>query len=333
MGEIDQKKHISNQNLNRQGVTHCHISADDAGQRIDNFLMTKLKGVPKSRIYRLLRKGEVRVNKKRIDATYRLAEGDDVRLPPIFLAEKALSVPPSQSTTNRLAERILYEDDDLIVLNKPSGMSVHAGSTVRVGVIEAMRHHYHPKYPNLELAHRLDSETSGCLILAKKKRVLRELHTLLREGKITKIYWALTLGQWKANELKVDVSLHKDYQDGGKHVVMARHDGKTALTYFKTVEVFDGASLMEVRLMTGRTHQIRVHATHQGHPLACDDRYGDLEFNKLAKKRGLKRLFLHARSIEFTLPSHERPIKVEAPLDAELEAAILAFRSYSTKGK
>lgn len=325
MAENEHKKNTSTKNLDRQGVTHRLISSDLAGQRIDNFLMTALKGVPKSRIYRLLRKGEVRVNKKRISPFYKLAEGDDVRLPPVFLEEKAAVVPPSQATTQKLSDRILYEDEHLIILNKPSGMSVHLGSTVRVGVIEAMRHLY-PKLPNLELAHRLDSETSGCLILAKKKKILRELHELLREGKVTKIYQALTAGQWKRDELKVDVPLHKDYQDGGKHVVVVRRDGKSALTYFKVLEAFPEASLMEVRLMTGRTHQIRVHAAHQGHPLACDDRYGDNDFNKLAKQKGLKRLFLHAHSIEFTLPSLDKTIKVEAPLDPELLEAIKAFR-------
>lgn len=332
MAENEHKKNTSTKNLDRQGVTHRLISGDLAGQRIDNFLMTALKGVPKSRIYRLLRKGEVRVNKKRISPFYKLAEGDDVRLPPVFLEEKAAVVPPSQATTQKLSDRILYEDEHLIILNKPSGMSVHLGSTVRVGVIEAMRHLY-PKLPNLELAHRLDSETSGCLILAKKKKILRELHELLREGKVTKIYQALTAGQWKRDELKVDVPLHKDYQDGGKHVVVVRRDGKSALTYFKVLEAFPEASLMEVRLMTGRTHQIRVHAAHQGHPLACDDRYGDSDFNKLAKQKGLKRLFLHAHSIEFTLPSLDKTIKVEAPLDPELLAAIKAFRLSKDKAR
>lgn len=325
MSEIDHKINKSTQKIGRQKVSHRLISADDAGQRIDNFLLRVLKGVPKSRIYRLLRKGEVRVNKKRASPFYKLAAGDDVRLPPVFLDEKAAVVPPTQATTTKLVDRILYEDEHFIILNKPSGMSVHAGSTVRVGVIEALKHHY-PKLPNLELAHRLDSETSGCLILAKKKKILREMHALLREGKVTKIYWALTKGQWKRSELKVDVALHKDYRDGGKHVVMARKDGKSALTYFKTVEASDEASLMEVRLMTGRTHQIRVHAAHQGHALAGDDRYGDADFNKLARQLGLRRLFLHAHAIEFTLPSLDLHIKVEAPLDPELLEALRAFK-------
>lgn len=316
---------MSNDQKPKSSVKHVFATADDAGQRIDNFLMTRLKGVPKTRIYRLLRKGEVRVNKKRIDASYRLIKGDDVRLPPVFLAEKAQQVPPSKSTEALLASRILFEDDDLLIINKPCGMSVHIGSTVRVGVVEALRHMY-PKYPNLELAHRLDSETSGCLILAKRKRVLRELHTLLREGKVSKIYWALTQGKWKDSELRVDLPLHKDYKDGGKHVVEVDEEGKSALTVFHTIKSYNRlASLMEVKLFTGRTHQIRVHAQHRGHPIAGDDRYGDPEFNKQVRQMGLKRMFLHARSIEFTLPSTEQRITVKAPLDPELEQALQVF--------
>jgi 23S rRNA pseudouridine955/2504/2580 synthase len=311
----------------KSNVQHYIVPLDNAGQRIDNFLVTRLKGMPKSRIYRLLRKGEVRVNKKRIDASYRLCEGDDIRLPPVFLEERAQQVPPSKSTEALLASRILYEDDNLLVINKPSGMSVHLGSTVRVGVIEALRHMY-PKCPNMELAHRLDSETSGCLVIAKKKRILRELHSLLREGQMKKMYWALTLGKWKDSELRVDLPLHKDYQDGGKHVVEVRGDGKTALTVFHTIKSYKReASLMEVKLHTGRTHQIRVHAQHRGHPVAGDDRYGDMEFNKLVRQLGLKRMFLHARSIDFTLPSLDQRITVEAPLDPELEAIIKVFEA------
>lgn len=309
---------------NKTNVQHVIASYDQEGQRIDNFLITYLKGLPKSRIYRLIRKGEVRVNKKRISPFYRIQKGDDVRLPPVLLPERAAEAPPSQDTTKLLASRILYEDDNFLIVNKPSGMSVHVGNTVRVGVVEALRHMY-PKMVNLELAHRLDAETSGCLVLAKRKRILREVHTLLREGKVSKVYWALTKGQWKKSELVVDLPLHKDYRDGGKHVVEVQAGGKSALTIFKTIAAYQQASLMEVKLMTGRTHQIRVHATHQHHPLAGDDRYGDNEFNKLARQLGLKRMFLHARSIDFILPSSGQRITVEAPLDPELEAAIRAF--------
>ncbi len=308
----------------KSSVQYLTITADEAGQRIDNFLIARLKGVPKSRIYRILRKGEVRVNKKRISAFYRIMEKDVVRLPPLFLNEKAAFAPPSKSTVNVLSGRILYNDDYLIILNKPSGMSVHAGSTVRVGVVEAMRHLY-PKLPQLELAHRLDSETSGCLVLAKRKRILREIHALLREGRVIKTYWALTKGLWKDSELRVDLPLHKDYLDGGKHVVEVHREGKPALTVFRPIQLFKQATLVEVTLFTGRTHQIRVHAQYQGHPIAGDDRYGDDEFNKLVRGMGLKRMFLHAKSIDFTLPSLGQRITVEAPLDPALQACIKAF--------
>ena len=313
--------HFKKSEQQKKIVRYCKVSSDESEQRIDNYLTSRLKGMPKSRIYRLLRKGEVRVNKKRIAPSYRLQAGDEVRIPPVFLAEQAKQVAPSRETISHLANRIIYEDDNFLIINKPCGMSVHAGSTVRVGVVEALRHLY-PKLVNLELAHRLDSETSGCLVLAKKKRILREVHALLREGQVTKIYWALTKGQWQAEQLRVELALHKHYREGGKHVVEVNRHGKSALTVFHVLKEFNQASLMEVRLHTGRTHQIRVHATHQGHPIAGDDRYGEAEFNKLMRHLGLKRMFLHARSIEFTLPSQEQRIKVEAPLDTELEAII-----------
>jgi 23S rRNA pseudouridine955/2504/2580 synthase len=313
-----------NMHKKKSAVQHVTVNAEYEGQRIDNFLLTKLKGMPKSRIYRILRKGEVRVNKKRVSPFYRLIDGDSVRLPPVFLAEKAQMAPPSKKTADLLEGRILFEDEHFLIINKPAGMSVHAGSTVRVGVVEALRHMY-PKLPNLELAHRLDSETSGCLILAKKKKILRELHQLLREGKISKIYWTLTMGKWKDSELRVDLPLLKDYRDGGKHVVEVKNDGKNALTVFRPLKILKQAALMEVKLHTGRTHQIRVHASHQGHPIAGDDRYGDPDFNKHARQLGLKRMFLHARSIDFVLPSLNQHIKVVAPLDPELEEAVKAF--------
>jgi 23S rRNA pseudouridine955/2504/2580 synthase len=310
-----------NKPLTKTTVRYVQITSECEGQRIDNFLINQLKGMPKSHIYRLLRKGEVRVNKKRISPFYKLQKGDEVRLPPVYLEEKAKQAPPSKQTTSFLSDRILYEDDNLIIINKPSGMSVHAGSTVRVGLIEAMRHLY-PKLPNLELAHRLDSETSGCLVLAKRKRILRELHELLRNGKITKIYWALTMGKWKRSEVHVNVPLHKHFREGGKHLVEVSEEGKQALTVFKTLKQFKEAGLMEVKLHTGRTHQIRVHAQYQSHPIAGDDRYGDADFNKYARSQGVKRLFLHARSLDFILPSTEQHITVVAPLDEDLESVI-----------
>jgi 23S rRNA pseudouridine955/2504/2580 synthase len=242
----------------------------------------------------------------------------------MWLHEAAKQIPPSRKTAALLAERILYEDENFIILNKPSGMSVHVGSTVRVGVIEAMQHMY-SWVPHLELGHRLDSETSGCLVLSKRKRILREWHALLRAGKVTKIYWALTHGQWQASELRVDLPLRKEYHDGGRHAVTVHADGKESLTIFRPLQVFSQATLVEAKLYTGRTHQIRVHAQYRGHPIAGDDRYGNLAFNKLTRQWGIKRLFLHARAIDFTLFSLHQRIRVEAPLDLELEAAMQAL--------
>lgn len=300
------------------------ITADEAGQRIDNFLLNRLKNMPKSHIYRMIRKGEIRVNKKRISPFYRIMTGDLLRLPPVFIEEAAKQAPPSQKTMALLNERILFEDENLLIINKPAGMAVHVGSTVRIGVIEALRQMY-PKLVHLELGHRLDSETSGCLILAKKKRILRELHSLLREGKVIKIYWALTKGIWKDSELSVNLPLHKDYREGGKHVVEVHHQGKAALTVFKPLKIGELVSLVEVKLYTGRTHQIRVHANYMKHPIVGDDRYGDAELNKFAHKQGLKRMFLHARAVDFTLPSLGQHIKVMAPLDPEFESGIKAL--------
>lgn len=322
-----EKKH---QHKTRTQVSYLEVSPDCAGQRIDNFLVTRLKGVPKTHVYRLLRKGEVRVNKKRIAASYRLNAGDSVRLPPLDLAEKGKVKPPAAATLALLTNRILYEDDKLLILNKPANMSVHAGSTVRMGIIESLKFHY-PKLPNLELAHRLDAETSGCLILAKKRSVLRELHSLFREGKVIKIYWALTKGHWQEEELRASFALHKHYRHAGKHRVEVNDQGKESLTIFRPLEKFTAAELTEATLSTGRTHQIRVHAAHLGHPIARDERYGAPDFNKLAKSLGLKRMFLHARTVEFTLPSQEQRIRVIAPLDQELEAALIAFRFQDNK--
>lgn len=313
-----------------KSVRYYRVTSEDVGQRIDNLLLKELKGLPKSRIYRLLRKGEVRVNKKRIDPAYRLQLDDSIRIPPVFLAEKAKFVPPSKDTINLLKEAVIYEDDDLLVINKPSGMSVHSGNTVRMGVIEVMRHLY-PKLSNLELAHRIDAGTSGCLVLAKRKSALREMHELLREGKVEKRYIALTKGKWKKTERFIDVPLHKSYEKDGKKVVNVDQKGKRAVTEVTTKEVFAGASLVEVSILTGRTHQIRVHTAHMGHPIAGDDRYGDKDFNKLARGMGLKRLFLHAYEIAFTLPKQGKKIELKAPLAPELEEVIMAFKAQSVR--
>lgn len=315
------------QSLTAGKVQYVTIDEDQAGQRIDNFLINHFKTVPKSHIYKMIRKGEVRVNKGRVNAFYKLMRDDSVRLPPAKITQvnKMPKTIPEHLLV-QLKQRVLYEDDNLMVIDKPAGFAVHGGSTIGYGIIDALKRLY-PQVKNLELAHRLDTETSGCLIIAKKKKILRELHELLREGKVNKIYWTLTKGRWKKTELYVDAPLHKHYQHGGKHVVEVRREGKSAQSLFRTLNIFQGASFMEVKLLTGRTHQIRVHAKHVDHPIAGDDRYGDNEFNKLVKGMGLKRMFLHARSIDFILPSTQKKIAVTAPLDQELQSVIGAFKN------
>ncbi len=301
----------------KKSVHYITIEPDYANQRIDNFLVTRLKGVPKTRIYRIVRKGEVRVNKKRIEPSYRLQAGDEVRIPPIQLTEKASPEKPSHSLATLLSNRILYEDKNLLVINKPAGIPVHGGSKVNIGIVEALRCMY-PKLPHLELAHRLDADTSGCLVLAKKRSILKELHELFRTGKMQKIYLALTKGHWKTAELKVDVSLQKNHLSSGERIVRVNKEGKTSLTIFHPIDTFTDSMLVEAHLYTGRTHQIRVHAQYRHHPIAGDEKYGDKEFNKKMREYGVKRLFLHAKSIEFLLPSVGEVVKVVAPLDDEL---------------
>jgi 23S rRNA pseudouridine955/2504/2580 synthase len=304
-------------NQSKPMVYYITIEPEYAGQRIDNFLLTKLKGVPKTRIYRILRKGEVRVNKKRIEASYRLQAGDSIRIPPVQLAEPSAPKAPGHSLIKTLSDRIIYEDQYLMIINKPSGIPVHGGSQVKIGIVEALRHMY-PKLPHLELAHRLDSDTSGCLVLAKKRGILKELHELLRMGKMQKIYLALTKGHWKTAELKVDVPLQKNHLSSGERIVRVNKEGKLSLTIFHPLKTFTDAMLVEAHLYTGRTHQIRVHAQYRHHPIAGDEKYGDKEFNKKMRECGVKRLFLHAHSIEFVLPSTSQKIKVTAPLDPDL---------------
>jgi 23S rRNA pseudouridine955/2504/2580 synthase len=303
------------------GVHYLSVSADYADQRIDNFLVTRLKGVPKTRIYRILRKGEVRVNKKRVQPSYRLQAGDEIRIPPIRTDAPKAKPQPSQSLAEVLANRILYEDKSLLIINKPSGIAVHGGSGVKLGLVEALRCIY-PKLTQLELAHRLDAETSGCLIFAKKRGVLKELHDLMRQGLVKKVYFTLTKGHWKQHELRVEVPLQKNQLSGGERIVKVQKDGKPSLTIFKPVHRYEKAMLVEATLKTGRTHQIRVHSQYQGHPIAGDEKYGDREFNKYMKEKGLKRLFLHAHYIEFTLPSTGEKIIASAPLDEDLEACL-----------
>lgn len=305
------------------------IDEDRAGQRIDNFLLASLKGVPKSRIYRILRKGEVRVNKGRIKASYRLQAGDTVRIPPIRQAEAEAPVAPGTRVLERIEASILAEEKGFLVLNKPSGIAVHGGSGLNYGVIEALRA-LRPDAPYLELVHRLDRETSGCLLIATRRSVLRELHRLLREksqGKsqavgMDKRYLALLKGRWQGGERKVDKPLLKNTLRSGERVVTVDPEGKEAVSLFRPVTHYADATLVEVSLLTGRTHQIRVHAAAIGHPIAGDEKYGDEAFNRQMKAIGLRRLFLHAHSLGFRLEDHEPAYLFSAPLDAELESVL-----------
>ena len=302
-------------------VQFVEISADHAGQRIDNYLMCQLKGVPRSLVYRIVRKGEVRVNKGRIKPEYRLKEGDIVRVPPVRQAEKKDAGKAPDSILKQIESRILYEDKRILILNKPSGIAVHGGSGLSFGLIEVLRE-LRPNDKNLELVHRLDRDTSGCLIIAKKRSALRRLHEQLREGSMDKRYMTLLKGKWKGRSKWVDAPLLKNVIKSGERLVFVDPKGKDARTQFLPYSIGEDASLMNVKLDTGRTHQIRVHAQHLGYPIAGDTKYGDDEFNRELKGKGLKRLFLHAFSLKFHLPDTETgediPISVEAPLDEDL---------------
>ncbi len=298
------------------GVEHVSIGPGAQGQRLDNFLLTRLKGVPKSRVYRLLRRGEVRVNGGRAKPDYRLAEGDSVRIPPVRRAETPVAGAGGRAAGLRLEARILHEDDRLIVLNKPSGLAVHGGSGLSHGVIEALRA-ARPGAPYLELVHRLDRDTSGCLLVAKRRSTLRRLHELLREGRVEKRYLALAAGQWNRGQVEMTDRLRKTTR-GGERVVRVDEEGKTAVSVFRPVEIRPDATLLEIEIKTGRTHQIRVQAAEAGHPLAGDERYGDKPFNRRMRGFGLRRLFLHAASVGWEDPDSGEWRSWSAPLPDDL---------------
>lgn len=301
-------------------VREIEVGEDGVGQRIDNFLLKTLKGVPKSRIYRILRKGEVRVNRGRIKPEYRLKRGDLVRIPPIRVSETKASGVPGNRILNLVEQNILYEDKGLLVLNKPSGLAVHGGSGVSFGVIEALRT-LRPDARFLELAHRLDRDTSGCLVIAKKRSVLRAFHELLRDGSMDKNYLALVKGRWEGGKRRVEAPLRKNVLKSGERVVRVSEDGKPSLSIFTPVAIYEDCSLMRVKLVTGRTHQVRVHAQFCGHPIAGDEKYGDVAFNRKMAELGLKRLFLHAAELRFTVPEYAT-IHVEAPLEDTLQTLL-----------
>jgi 23S rRNA pseudouridine955/2504/2580 synthase len=298
--------------LSKTRATLLEVGEESAAQRIDNFLIRRLKGVPKSHVYRVLRSGEVRVNSGRVGPAYRLRTGDRVRVPPVRLGGKAR--PPAP----RLLELpVVYEDPALLVIDKPSGVAVHGGSGVSHGVIESLRA-ARPQAKFLELAHRLDRDTSGLLVIAKKRSALLELHRMLREGELDKVYVAIAAGRWRGGSKELRESLHKHVTASGERRVSVRAEGQPAATRVSPLAVSAEASLLELHLLTGRTHQIRVHLAHAGHPILGDDKYGDFELNRAIAKQGVKRLLLHAWRLALRHPASGVRLRLEAPLPPDM---------------
>jgi 23S rRNA pseudouridine955/2504/2580 synthase len=296
--------------LSKARATTLEVGEEAAAQRIDNFLLRNLKGVPKSHVYRVLRSGEVRVNSGRVRPEYRLQPGDRVRVPPIRVAPKAeTKVKPAEFP-------IIHEDPALLVLDKPAGVAVHGGSGLSFGVIESLRA-ARPQAKVLELAHRLDRDTSGLLIVAKKRSALVELHRMLREGEVEKVYLALAKGKVESRTLRDP--LHKYVTAKGERRVSVKQGGVAAETRVKALKSSPEFSFLEIRLLTGRTHQIRVHLAHAGHPLLGDDKYGDFDLNHRLEKQGVRRLFLHASRLGFAHPVSKEMIRLQAPLPAEMK--------------
>lgn len=312
---------LSNDNSLHGRVSFVDIDADSAGQRIDNFLLGRLKGVPKSRIYRLLRKGEVRVNKGRIKPEYRLLAGDQIRLPPIRVAERGQPPLPGEALRANLQSSIVFENEQFLVLNKPSGLAVHGGSGVNLGVVEALRG-LRPEQKHLELVHRLDRDTSGCLLIAKTRSALRDLQAQMREGALSKRYQVLVVGAWPLDLKRVNAPLKKNTLRSGERIVRPDQEGKPAVTHFKVIRACGDFTLLEATLETGRTHQIRVHCQMMGHAVAGDPKYGDRESERLAKTQGLKRLFLHAHELGLRNPADGDWLVCRAPLPWQLETFV-----------
>ncbi|MCW8108712.1 23S rRNA pseudouridine(955/2504/2580) synthase RluC [Alteromonas ponticola] len=299
-------------------VRFIEVDEEYAGQRIDNFLKNQLKGVPKSMIYRILRKGEVRVNKGRVKPEYKLRAQDVVRVPPVRVSEGTPTPSPKLHKVAELESQILFEDDRLLVINKASGTAVHGGSGLSFGLIEGLRA-LRPEAKFLELVHRLDRDTSGCILIAKRRSALRHMHEQLRNGQMDKRYQALVAGKWPATRFKVKAPLQKNVLQSGERLVNVNEQGKPSETRYRILQQFDNATLVEASPITGRTHQIRVHCQHAGHPIACDPKYGDAKFDAYVQTKGLQRLFLHAAKISLFHPKTEQSISFEAPLDEQLQ--------------
>jgi 23S rRNA pseudouridine955/2504/2580 synthase len=293
-----------------------------AGQRLDNWLLARLKGAPRTLIYRILRSGEVRVNSGRVAPSYRVVAGDRIRIPPIRLPEPDTPSAPPRRWLDALRQAVLFEDEALLVLDKPAGLAAHGGSGISHGVIEVMQH-LHPDWPGLALAHRLDRETSGCLLLAKDRPALLALHAALQSGGVEKHYTGLLHGRLPlGREIRVDAPLEKQRERGGERVVEVSSEGQRADTRIKPLRHYGGATLADIRLGTGRMHQARVHCAHIGHPLAGDDKYGDRAFNRELRPLGLKRHFLHAASLALRHPVSGERLRIEAPLPADLQTVL-----------
>lgn len=303
------------------------IDEDSAGQRIDNFLSKVLKGVPKSHVYRILRSGEVRVNGGRIDAAYKLASGDKVRIPPIRVSAPAERVSDGKVRA-RFEESIIFEDEALLVINKPAGMAVHGGSGISRGVIEQLRlERPHAKF--LELVHRLDRETSGVLLIAKKRSALVALHEMMRANRMDKRYLMLVHGKWTEKKKRVVLSLQKHVLASGERRVSVEDEGQVSETVFHLKQHLGEFSLLEAQLITGRTHQLRVQLAHLGYPIAGDDKYGDFALNKALQKRSLKRMFLHSAQTVIRHPLSGEKLALIAPLPRELESFLARLESES----
>lgn len=296
-------------------VRHVRICPEDAGQRIDNFLLRKCKGVPRSHIYRILRSGEVRVNGGRVPQTYRLVADDEVRIPPVRTAQRAPELIPAATQLGNFD--IVFEDDALLVINKPAGLAVHGGSGVSFGVIELLRRQ-RPGARFLELAHRLDRETSGLLIIGKRRSALNKVQDAMRQGKVEKRYLAMVRGRWMNPLQHIRLALHKYLTGEGERRVSVNSEGKPAHSVVRLVRRWERFSLVEVELKTGRTHQIRVHMQAQGFPLLGDDKYGDFPLNRILAKEGLPRMFLHAALLRFQHPSSDELLELTAPLPKDL---------------
>jgi len=302
-------------------VQWVEVDGEYAGQRLDNFLITLLKGAPKTLVYRIIRKGEVRVNKGRVQASYRIQAGDLVRVPPVRLGESRAPATPSDALAKKIEAAVLYEDERLLIINKPSGLAVHGGSGVSLGLIEALRQ-IRPQAKFLELVHRLDRDTSGCVMVAKRRSALKALHEDLRLGRVNKIYHALVVGRWPKHRVQEDAPLRKNELKSGERVVRADPDGKPSLTRFRVLRNLGDVTLVEARPVTGRTHQIRVHTQVAGHPIVGDPKYGDDAVNRTMKGLGIDRLFLHAAQLEFNLPGSGERTVVVAPLEGRLIRAV-----------